>query len=361
MVKRNILTFALATSLVVTMLPIQGAHAEDARDKIKKVREEKKSVLDEISKTNSEMNEQLKVMKEADLKIKEIEKEVEPITIQLKQKEDEAAEVEKVFNEQMKRLYEQGETNYMAQLLSAPSFNEFLNRFDSIRLMAKRDYTIVEQRLVAVEAVKKEKAKYDVLIKKQSEQVEIAQEAYKKLQAKLTEKNKDLNKIEEFEELHEEEIIQINLKEWHSGKLRFPFPGVLQRPSKATMTSDYGYRYHPIFKTKKMHAGIDYAGPTGTPIYASANGVVVSSKASSGYGWLITIYHGDRNGKRVFTRYAHSFPHQVKVRVGQEVKAGEQITSIGNNGYSTGPHLHFELRYGHGDNPPSADPKMFLR
>lgn len=359
--KRNLVTFALATSLIVTMLPIQSTHAEDTREKINKIRDEKKNILDEIGKTNSEMNKQLKVMKEADAKIKEIEKQVEPIVLELKKKEDEAAEVEKVFNEHIKRLYEQGETNYMAQLLTAPSFNDFLHRFDSVRLIAKRDYEIVEKRLAAVEAVKKEKAKYDVLIEQQSEQVKIAQEAYKELQAKLAEKNKDLSEIEQFEELHEEEIIEINLQEWRSGKLTFPFPGVLQRPSNARETSGYGYRYHPIFKTRKKHDGIDYAGSVGTPVYAAANGVVVSSKASSGYGWLITIYHGDYKGKRVFTRYAHSYPNQVKVRVGQEVSAGEQITSIGNNGYSTGPHLHFELRYGQGDNPPSADPKIFLR
>jgi len=95
-----------------------------------------------------------------------------------------------------------------------------------------------------------------------------------------------------------------------------------------------------------MHAGIDIGGSYNTPVYAAASGVVVESRPSVGYGWIIVIYHGDKNGTPLYTWYAHSYEHQVRVRAGDEVKRGQHITGIGSNGMSTGNHLHFEVRIG---------------
>jgi murein DD-endopeptidase MepM/ murein hydrolase activator NlpD len=105
------------------------------------------------------------------------------------------------------------------------------------------------------------------------------------------------------------------------------------------VTSPFGLRFHPLKKVYRKHEGIDIAKPLGSPIYASNGGVVVESGKSSGYGWKIVIDHG--NGYR--TLYAHMYPQDVQVRVGQEVKKGDVIAKVGSNGWSTGPHLHFEI------------------
>ncbi|SMO80423.1 peptidoglycan DD-metalloendopeptidase family protein [Melghirimyces algeriensis] len=107
------------------------------------------------------------------------------------------------------------------------------------------------------------------------------------------------------------------------------------------VTSSFGMRFHPVKKVYKLHTGTDFAGGVGTPIYAAGDGVVTRAGPSRGYGNLIIINHG--NGLE--TWYAHMFSHQIGVRVGDRVKRGDHIAGIGNAGYSTGAHLHFEVRY----------------
>ncbi len=104
------------------------------------------------------------------------------------------------------------------------------------------------------------------------------------------------------------------------------------------LASGYGLRIHPIYKVKKMHTGIDFAATIGTPIYATADGVIDKLDVSfSGYGKMIEIDHGF--GYR--TRYAHM--HGFAVKKGQKVKRGDLIGYVGDTGLSTAPHLHYEV------------------
>ena len=105
-----------------------------------------------------------------------------------------------------------------------------------------------------------------------------------------------------------------------------------------SLASGYGMRIHPVYKVRKMHQGIDFASPIGTPIYATADGLVTKVEFNfSGYGKMVEIDHGF--GYK--TRYAHM--HGYTVRVGQKIKRGEQIGFVGNTGLSTAPHLHYEV------------------
>lgn len=104
------------------------------------------------------------------------------------------------------------------------------------------------------------------------------------------------------------------------------------------LASGYGMRIHPIQKIRKMHYGIDFTAPQGTPIYAVGNGKVVKVRKSfSGYGKQVEIDHG----YGFVTKYAHM--SEFKVKVGQEVKRGELIGLVGNTGSSTAPHVHYEI------------------
>jgi murein DD-endopeptidase MepM/ murein hydrolase activator NlpD len=104
------------------------------------------------------------------------------------------------------------------------------------------------------------------------------------------------------------------------------------------LASGFGLRIHPVYKVKKMHTGIDFAAPIGTPIYATADGIVVKIHVSfSGYGKMVEIDHGFG----YLTRYAHM--HGFTVRNGQHIKRGELIGYVGNTGLSTAPHLHYEV------------------
>ena len=106
-------------------------------------------------------------------------------------------------------------------------------------------------------------------------------------------------------------------------------------PAKGVFTSGYGPRWG------RMHKGIDIAAPTGTPIHAAADGVVVSAGWNrGGYGNLVDIRHADGT----MTRYAHN--SKIVVKKGQQVQQGQRISLMGSTGFSTGPHLHFEIRKG---------------
>lgn len=105
------------------------------------------------------------------------------------------------------------------------------------------------------------------------------------------------------------------------------------------MASGYGHRIDPIYKIPKMHYGMDFSAPIGTPVYATADGEVISTqKNSGGYGWCIDVDHG----YNMTTKYAHLSKFNVKV--GDKVKRGEVIGEVGSTGKSTGPHLHYEVR-----------------
>lgn len=104
------------------------------------------------------------------------------------------------------------------------------------------------------------------------------------------------------------------------------------------MASGYGYRIHPIYKTRKMHAGMDFSAKTGTEIYATGDGVISKVRRSKrGYGNHVKINHGFGYE----TLYAHMSKYIV--RKGQKVKRGEIIGYVGNTGTSVAPHLHYEV------------------
>ena len=111
---------------------------------------------------------------------------------------------------------------------------------------------------------------------------------------------------------------------------------IANRDLKKT-ASGYGYRIDPVYKTTKFHSGMDFSCDVRTPVYATGDAVVVSSKWETGYGMTVELDHG--YGYR--TRYAHL--HSSKVKPGQKVVRGEYIADSGNTGKSTGPHLHYEV------------------
>lgn len=108
--------------------------------------------------------------------------------------------------------------------------------------------------------------------------------------------------------------------------------------NNAALTSNFGMRTHPVLGGRRAHKGIDLAAPTGTPVYASADGVISKAEWFSSYGLYIAIEHGCE----IQTRYGHL--SRLNVAAGQPVKKGDLIGYVGSTGRSTGPHLHYEVR-----------------
>lgn len=159
--------------------------------------------------------------------------------------------------------------------------------------------------------------------------------------SKLTEEEMVLQQqIDEYQE--QERQIEIELlmiltanlgSDYVGGVLAWPVPGY------TTITSPYGMRIHPISGLYKLHTGVDIGGaPVGSYFVSANDGVVVTSRYSASYGNLVVIDHGGG----LSTLYAHG--QERLVEVGDTVKRGEPVLTVGSTGYSTGPHAHFEVR-----------------
>jgi len=128
----------------------------------------------------------------------------------------------------------------------------------------------------------------------------------------------------------------------HKGKFRWPVKGKL--------TSRFGTRVHPVFKTKTVHTGIDIAAPKGTTVRAAGKGDVLYAGWLRGYGQIVIL----DNGGNFSTVYAHL--SRILVSEGQRVSDGQPIGNVGDTGVATGPHLHFEVRV----NGDARDPLKYL-
>jgi Peptidase family M23/Transglycosylase SLT domain len=152
-------------------------------------------------------------------------------------------------------------------------------------------------------------------------------------------------KVKQYAELFARPVLPASGPSVATGQFLWPVPG-------GRLTSEFGLRFHPVKKVWQEHEGIDIAREEGAPILASDGGVVVDSRPSEGYGWILVIDHG--NGFR--TLYAHMYEKDVLVKVGERVNKGQIIARVGSNGWVTGPHLHFEVRY----NGQLVDPERVL-
>jgi murein DD-endopeptidase MepM/ murein hydrolase activator NlpD len=127
------------------------------------------------------------------------------------------------------------------------------------------------------------------------------------------------------------------------------------RPILAGITSGFGWRVHPIFRSRRFHSGLDFGGGYGAPIRAADGGRVIQSGWQGGYGKVVIINHGSQRNGNLATLYGHM--SRVAVGAGQQVAKGQVVGYVGSTGYSTGPHLHFEVRI----NGRPVNPLGFLR
>lgn len=178
-------------------------------------------------------------------------------------------------------------------------------------------------------AVDFEKAKQDNIVnilRDETTNTDIPEDKIIETKPEETEKPKEVNIPDE---ITRPEPVKPKFSFTPSGK---PVPDKVYR-----ISSKFGPRVHPIHKTKRMHKGIDIASPKGTEIYATADGIVISAGKVRGYGNYILIKHGDTYR----TAYAHL--DKIKIKKGDVIMKGDLIGTVGSTGWSTGPHLHFEV------------------
>lgn len=272
-------------------------------------------------------------------------------TIELEESEAEQARQYDNMKERIRYMAEHSSTSYLSILLSADSFSDFLNRMEIIHQISVRDEKLFEQLKAIRDRVAFEKQDLE-MTKADAEATKAEMEANKKeLEAQREAKVRRLEEAKQaksaankayLEMIEREEKLLDEYKKaaaklaaqstYVGGTFMWPLPA-----SNNVVTCKYGMRTHPITGKYKLHSGVDLRASTGTKVYAANGGTVTTSAYSSAWGNYIIISHGGG----VTTLYAHL--NKRLVSKGDKVKRGAVIGYSGNSGYSTAPHLHFEI------------------
>lgn len=206
-----------------------------------------------------------------------------------------------------------------------------LTRQDRLRAEQQQEAVLLAELAVDQSRAEEHRLTVAALREELSRELSLQVELLSQVNEEITDHEGRVAALEAESEELEREILRRQIREGRApGRLAWPVSGVL--------TSPFGMRIHPVLGGRRMHNGIDVALPTGSPIYAAANGRVILVEWRSGYGRTVVLDHGGG----LSTLYAHQ--SSFAVSVGDRVLAGDVVGYIGCTGYCTGPHLHFEVR-----------------
>ena len=216
---------------------------------------------------------------------------------------------------------------------------EVKNSLDMEKLSLEKEKAILESEKLEVtaklsEQEKLEEDKRSVIAKMNKEEQELLESI-----GDIMDENEALEaEIQKVIRLAQEEEARKKAEANKGNTVTTPSSKGYVNPVSGRISSPYGYRIHPIYGTRKMHTGIDYAASSGTPVVSVKSGTVILRKYNSSYGNYIIVDHGGG----ISSLYAHLSGFAVSL--GQSVEQGQKIGYVGSTGASTGPHLHFEIR-----------------
>lgn len=361
-----LLVFVMSLGMV---LQVNATSVSEAQKKDKDLKAQKSAAQEEKNALAAELE---GIMAE----IEQTKADIEAKQQEIAQKEEELMYAQIDENNQyesmkkrIKYMYENGDTQFIEILFESKSIGDFLNNaeyiekiseydrdmlieFQKICKMIEEQQKVLEEERVQLEAMQAELASQqsnlESLISAKSAEIS-------KLEGEIADNLKKLNEaIAEQERLRQEAANQNantgtntgvagpSITPSGSGRLSNPCPS-------AYISSEFGGRKSPGGIGSTNHKGRDYAAPSGSPIYAAASGTVTTVSWNVARGYYVVVNHGD-----LATLYQHC--SATYVSVGQKVSAGQNIAAVGSTGYSTGPHLHFEVHVG----GVPVDPRYYL-
>lgn len=392
--KKKILSIIIILSVILTNMHAVFAQktSQDYANAKKEVQADQKKADGQLKEVEGKLDDALQQVSEVSESINSVETDISNLTNQVKELDDSIVKKQKdleekqvLLDERLSAAYMNKGNTYLEALFSGGIVN-FVSNYDMIKQIAEYDNNLIksvkdtkqslEQEKEKVEKVKSEKEEKKNELKKlqqeKQKKVDSLTAEQKDIQKKLEDYNAEMKKLEklEKEQIEKEKKAKKEAEEKarientknnnttnnnggsNSGGSSNPTQStgafMWPVPSSHRISSNYGYRIHPIYHTKKLHAGIDIAAAGGADIVAADSGTVILSSFgyNGGYGNYVIISHG--NG--VTTRYAHC--SNLYVKVGQTVTKGQTIAAVGTTGSSTGNHCHFEVRInGESKNP----------
>lgn len=359
--KKTVIVVGVCSLLLVpNCVYATNTEMEEVNNKLSRNREEQSNIdiqikdLDiKIISMEEKISETVKKLSELDIEIATTQEEIGIIKKDIASSEMSLGKRLKVINNN----YTMG---YMKVILSSDSLSDFFHYSYIIKKVVEQDKKILKELKENKTLVEKK----ELDLKNKKEEQESLKDALDKDNNILKEDKSKLEalkkEMEEEEANLEKELERLALesaaKLESAANYNFDLSGVVISdgawpiPGYSRISSPYGYRIHPILKTRKMHTGIDIPAPKGTPVVAIDGGTVITSGVKGSYGYTIMIQHDD--GK--VSLYAHN--SELVAVEGQRVEKGEIVAKVGSTGRSTGPHSHFEIRI----NGKHVDPVPFL-
>lgn len=340
--------------------------------KISESRKREKGLLDELNEYDQKAAVTAQKVRVLELKEKQAIERLQELESDIRTTRKEMDRVGDLLADRLVSLYKYGNSAGLDLILSAGDVKEAMNMGYLLQRVAEQDETFFrslearkgkldtamaeserQKKLLAErkEALLAERRAYSDASRQRSsslEQIRLQEEKHKKAAQELQQTQQELERS--IRRLLEEKQRLAQSRKAERQPLVPPKAGRLAWPVSGRVTSRFGTRIHPQFKTKSMHTGIDIAAPSGTPVKAAAAGEVLFAGWLRGYGQIVILDHGGS----LTTVYAHL--SRMGVREGQRVSAGYIIGNVGSTGVATGPHLHFEVR----DGGNAKDPLHFL-
>ncbi|WP_157721850.1 murein hydrolase activator EnvC family protein [Tumebacillus avium] len=333
----------LAGLLLTTALQGTALAAEQKGEQAEKIQQE-------ITQVDKELQDTLQTMQDLEAELTAGMKEKEKMKGEIAALEQRIEKHREKLKERVKVMYEKGDVSFWEVLFQATDFSDFLERLQMLSMIVEQDQELIDQLRADQEQLKVTKAKLDAQQKARRAKQEELRKTEQDLQAKAKNLKGDL--AEALAAPAEDQMVVEQAYQNYTG------PQFIQSvagngsyawpvPSSFAISSGYGMR------GSEFHKGIDISAPIGTPFVAVADGVVVQAGSASGYGHWIVIDHGGG----VTSVYGHMYGNGIYVSTGQTVRQGQVIGATGNDGYSTGPHLHLSMQSGGG----YVNPLAFLQ
>lgn len=360
--------------LSVAVLPVQADSISETEQEGKELQQQKESAQKEKDSLASQLNQVVSEMQEAEEKLTQKQDEIKKAQDELVQAQIQENDQYEAMKVRIKYMYENGNTSLIEILFSAKSMGDLLNKAEYVQTISEYDRNMLEKYQKLTKDIEEKEAK----LQKEEEELKVLQndliEKRDNVNQLLAEKEVQISNLEQQIGENAEKLEKL-IKEAEEAKRRQEEAEAAKQAAQAAqqgsssssssssgnsgsgsgsstvtgggtlaypvanprITSGYGYRDAPTAGATSRHDGIDFGGATGTPIYASESGTVVTAAYNSARGNYVVINHG--NG--IQTWYQHC--SAVYVSVGQKVSRGQSIAAIGATGIVTGPHLHFEV------------------
>jgi len=331
----------------------------EVRERLREVKRRQSEAVSELTRARRQEQEARDRARAARRRLEEVRAILRKVKADLAQTEEELKGHREAMSRRLVALYEAGQPSYLEVVLNATSFEDFTNRAEFSRLIARRDQQLLTTLVETEERLRTQRAELEA---REREAAELRTEAERqeRLAAQRTAEaaaiaarlQKDRATYEremaalEAAERELEALVRARASSSSGGGYQGTSTGRYPLPVNGRITSPYGWRIHPIWHTRRFHTGVDIAAPTGTPIRACDDGKVIFAGWRGATGKTVIIDHG--------SGWATSYGHcsRIYVRPGQIVEKGQTIAAVGSTGVSTGPHVHWMVyRNGRHVNP----------